>query len=167
MWQVGRPPHPTSGSDVGGRLYSWAMPPGDLALLLRLNKSWHDDISAEDLYKITRAWWVMSPANAQRVARVLAVAGGVVREVYQPTRWLPSPVDEELSRIHSSGRMSVAERNRRRHASAWKPPELAEHRVREREARVTRAPLSDSRLGPDVNAALQSCRPPENDRNRA
>jgi len=50
-------------------------------------------ITAEDLYEITRAWWVMSPANAQRVERVLAVAGGVVREVYRPTRWLPSPVE--------------------------------------------------------------------------
>lgn len=30
-------------------------------------ESWHDGISAEDLYEISRAWWVMSPANAQRV----------------------------------------------------------------------------------------------------
>jgi hypothetical protein len=33
------------------------MSQGDLALLLRLNKSWHEGISAEDLYEITRAWW--------------------------------------------------------------------------------------------------------------
>jgi hypothetical protein len=57
----------------------------DLALLLRLNKTWHDGIFAEDLYEVTRAWWVLSPANAQRVVLVLAVAGGIVREVYQPT----------------------------------------------------------------------------------
>jgi hypothetical protein len=72
-------------------------------LLLRLNKSWHDGISAENLYEITRAWWVMSPANAQRVARVLAVAGGVVREVYQPTQWLPSPVEGLENRIGFEG----------------------------------------------------------------
>ena len=75
------------------------MSQGDLALLLRLNKSWHDGISAEDLYDFTRAWWVMSPVNAQRVARVLAVADGVVREVYQPTEWLPSPVEGLENRI--------------------------------------------------------------------
>jgi hypothetical protein len=75
----------------------------DLALLLRLNKSWHDGISAEELYEITRAWWVMSPANAQRVARVLAVAGGIVREVYQPTRWLASPVEGLENRIGFDG----------------------------------------------------------------
>jgi len=72
-------------------------------LLLRLNKSWHDGISAEDLYEIARAWWVMSPANAQRVARVLAVAGGIVREVYQPTRWRPSPVEGLENRIGFDG----------------------------------------------------------------
>jgi hypothetical protein len=74
-----------------------------LALLLRLNKSWHDGISAEDLYEITRAWWVISPANAQRVERVLAVAGGVVREVYRPTQWLPSPVEGLENRIGFEG----------------------------------------------------------------
>ena len=79
------------------------MSQGDLALLLRLNKSWHDGICAEDLYEITRAWWVMSPSNAQHVARVLAVAGGRVREVYRPTRWLPSPVEGRENRIGFDG----------------------------------------------------------------
>ena len=79
------------------------MSQGDLALLLRQNKSWHSGISAENLYEITRAWWVMSPANAQRVARVLAVAGGIVREVYQPTRWLASPVEGLENRIGFDG----------------------------------------------------------------
>lgn len=72
-------------------------------MLLRLNKSWHDGISAEDLYEITRAWWVISPANAQRVERVLAVAGGVVREVYRPTQWLPSPIEGLENRIGFEG----------------------------------------------------------------
>jgi hypothetical protein len=34
---------------------------------------------------MTQAWRVMSAASAQRVARVLAVAGGIVREAYEPT----------------------------------------------------------------------------------
>lgn len=72
-------------------------------MLLRLNKSWRDGISAEDLYEITRAWWVISPANAQRVECVLAVAGGVVREVYRPTQWLASPVEGLENRIGFEG----------------------------------------------------------------
>ena len=87
------------------------MSQGDLALLLRLNKSWHDGISAENLYEIARAWWVMSPANAQRVTRVLAVAGGIVREVYQPTQWLPSPVEGLENRIGFEGE-AAADRER-------------------------------------------------------
>ena len=79
------------------------MSQGGLALLLRLNKNWHDRISAEDLYEITRAWWVMSSKNAERVERVLAVAGGVVREVYQPKQWLPSPVEGQENRIGFEG----------------------------------------------------------------
>lgn len=71
----------------------------DLALLLRLNKSWYAGIPADKLYEITRAWWVMSAANAQRVVRVLAVAGGVVREAYEPTEWLSSPVEGLENRI--------------------------------------------------------------------
>ena len=75
----------------------------DLALLLRLNKSWYEGIPADELYEITRAWWVMSAANAQRVVRVLAVAGGIVREVYEPTEWLPSPVEGLENRIGFNG----------------------------------------------------------------
>lgn len=79
------------------------MPKADLVLLLRLNKSWYDGISPDELYTITRAWWVMSAANAQRVKRVLAVAGGTVREVYEPTEWLPSPVEGLENRIGFNG----------------------------------------------------------------
>ena len=35
----------------------------------------------------------MSAADALRVARVLAVVGGIVREAYQPAEWMPSPVE--------------------------------------------------------------------------
>jgi hypothetical protein len=79
------------------------VPTEDLALLLRLNKSWYEGIPADELYEITRAWWVMSAANAHRVVRVLAVAGGIVREVYEPTEWLPSPVEGLENRIGFNG----------------------------------------------------------------
>src|SRR4051794_34527720 len=75
----------------------------DLALLLRLNKSWYDGIPADELYDITRAWWVMSAANAERVVRVLAVAGGLVREVYEPTEWQNAPIEGLENRIGFTG----------------------------------------------------------------
>lgn len=80
------------------------MPERDLALLLRLNKSWYAGIPAGELYELTRAWWVMSADTAQRVARVLAVAGGgIVREAYEPAAWLPSPVEGLENRIGFTG----------------------------------------------------------------
>jgi hypothetical protein len=78
----------------------------DLALLLRLNQTWFEGISAEQLYEVTRAWWVMSAANAERVDRVLAVAGGVVREAYEPNEWLPSPVAGLENRIGFEGQVA-------------------------------------------------------------
>jgi hypothetical protein len=80
---------------------------GDLALLLRLNQSWHEAISPDELYEVTRAWWVLSPTNAERVVRVLAVAGGLVREVYEPTDWLPSPVPGLENRIGFNGAVAA------------------------------------------------------------
>lgn len=79
------------------------MPTDPLVLLLRLNKNWYDGIPADKLYEITRAWWVMSAANAHRVIRVLAVAGGIVREVYEPAEWVPSPVEGLENRIGFNG----------------------------------------------------------------
>ena len=38
--------------------------------------------------------------------------------------------DRELAEIHPSRQISIAERNYRRHASGWEPPELAERRRR-------------------------------------
>jgi hypothetical protein len=75
----------------------------EVVVLLRLNKSWYEGMSPEDLYDITRAWWVMSLATAEHVTRALAVAGGVVREVYQPTRWMRSPVPGLENRVGFDG----------------------------------------------------------------
>ncbi|MFP2928240.1 hypothetical protein ACLESO_24180 [Pyxidicoccus sp. 3LG] len=75
----------------------------ELALLLRLNQSWHDGISPEALYDVTRAWWVLAPSKAEQVTRVLAVAGGIVREVYEPNAWMPSPVPGLENRIGFEG----------------------------------------------------------------
>ena len=81
-----------------------------------------------------------------------------------PVRWaLPgtSCIDEEyheLVIVHPSRRLSVAERNRRC-ANGWEPPELAERRRREHDAKVARAALLDPELGPGVTAALQGRRP--------
>jgi hypothetical protein len=77
-----------------------------LVLLLRLNQSWYDGIRPEELYDVTRHWWVMSPTKAERVIRVLAVAEGKVREAYEPLAWSPSPVPGEEHRIGFDGHVA-------------------------------------------------------------
>lgn len=79
---------------------------GDLFLLLRVNQSWSDGITAEELYEATRGFWVMSPTRAEQVTKVFAVAHGIVREVYEPLGWEPSPQAGEENRIGFDGRVA-------------------------------------------------------------
>lgn len=74
-----------------------------LILLLRINKSWQDDISEADLYDATRRWWVMSATKAEQVVRALAVANGIVREAYLPVAWGPCPEPGKEHRIGFDG----------------------------------------------------------------
>ena len=67
-------------------------------LLLRINQSWHDGIPAEELYNATRGYWKVSATRVEQVSRVFAVADGVVREVYEPLTWEPSPFPGEEHR---------------------------------------------------------------------
>lgn len=71
--------------------------------MLRISQKWHEEMTADELYEVTRGWWVMSPKKAESVTRVLAVAGGIVQEVYEPHRWIPSPAEGEENRIGFDG----------------------------------------------------------------
>ncbi|WP_439333578.1 zinc finger domain-containing protein [Trebonia kvetii] len=64
---------------------------------------------------------------------------------------------DELTEIHPSRRMSIAERNRRA-ADGWEPPELAERYRDRRETDHVRAPLFDPHLGPRVATAMATWR---------
>ncbi len=78
-----------------------------LYLLLRINQSWHDGIPAEELYNATRGYWKVSATRVEQVSRVFAVADGVVREVYEPLSWEPSPFPGEEHRNGFHGRRSA------------------------------------------------------------
>ena len=45
---------------------------------------------AAELYDITRGVWVLSAERASKMKYVFAVYEGVVREVYEPEKWLPA-----------------------------------------------------------------------------
>ena len=76
-------------------------------LILRISKLWHPEMSDEELYDTTRMWWVATLAKASTASRVLAVANGEVKEVYEPARWMPSPERGLENRIGFEGRVAV------------------------------------------------------------
>lgn len=73
-------------------------------VLIKITDSFPDSASRTDqeLYDATRGMWKMSIDQAQERARyVFAVYGGVIREVYEVTQWLPanSTMYSETSRL--------------------------------------------------------------------
>lgn len=80
-------------------------------LILRLSKLWRPDLTAEELYDVTRMWWVTTMHKASGVSRVLAVANGEVKEVYEPTRWMPAPDRGLENRVGFEGHVA-ADRDR-------------------------------------------------------
>ncbi|QKE00300.1 hypothetical protein [Nocardioides marmotae] len=72
-------------------------------VLLRLRRTWHDDMTPEELYDATRGYWAMSLSKAETITRAFAVARGIVREVYEPVSWVPSPEPGEEHRIGFEG----------------------------------------------------------------
>jgi hypothetical protein len=55
-------------------------------LMLRLNRHWRPNLSKGELYDITRGIWELGPRR-ETVVLVLAVAHGIVREVFIPESW--------------------------------------------------------------------------------
>lgn len=68
------------------------------AVLLRINKQFEPNLSPEQLYERTRGYWAMAPDSRRRVEYAIAVAGGLIREVYRVDAWTRIAKDE-ISRI--------------------------------------------------------------------
>ena len=62
----------------------------DPVILIRVNQLYRHGIPAAELYDITRGVWVLSAERASKMKYVFAVYEGVVREVYDPDKWLPA-----------------------------------------------------------------------------
>ena len=77
-------------------------------VLIKITDSFPDSASRTDqeLYDATRGLWKMSIDQAQERARyVFAIYGGVIREVYEVSQWLPanSTMYSETSRSWKPG----------------------------------------------------------------
>jgi hypothetical protein len=62
----------------------------DPVILIRINQLYRHGMPAAELYDITRGVWVLSAERASKMKYVFAVYEGVVREVYEPEKWMPA-----------------------------------------------------------------------------
>ena len=65
----------------------------DIAII-KINKSYKDNMSDLELYDITRGCWKRKLESVENARYVLAVAFSEVKEVYKVDKWMPS---EELN----------------------------------------------------------------------
>ena len=82
----------------------------DPVILIRVNQLYRHGMPAAELYDITRGVWVLSAERASKMKYVFAVYEGVVREVYEPERWLhalttPYPNRTDLVPEDAKGRI--------------------------------------------------------------
>ena len=62
----------------------------DPVILIRVNQLYRHGMPAAELYDITRGVWVLGLSRASKIKYVFAVYEGVVREVYEPEKWVPA-----------------------------------------------------------------------------
>ena len=58
--------------------------------IIKINRSYKDTLTATELYDCTRGCWKRKIESVQEAEYVLAVANGIVREVYKVEEWLPA-----------------------------------------------------------------------------
>jgi len=72
------------------------VPEGTRSVFLKVDRYWSRALSAEELYECTRMYWPGRPRQTRVGAVACAVAGGLVREVYQIERMLLFPAGQVI-----------------------------------------------------------------------
>ena len=59
-------------------------------VIIKINKSFREGMSENELYDATRGCWKRKIASVEKADYALAVAYGIVKQVYQIDEWLPA-----------------------------------------------------------------------------
>ena len=62
----------------------------DNLVVIKINKSYHDNMSAEELYDYTRGIWRRKIESVSEADYALSVVFGLVVEVFEIDRWMPA-----------------------------------------------------------------------------
>lgn len=91
-------------------LERYAAPKADIdvpAILIKIEREWRPDLSMDQLYERTRRYWRCQPTlRKPPPTHAMAIARGIVREVYTIDRWVRYddwPADRDFSRSNSAG----------------------------------------------------------------
>lgn len=90
-------------------LERYAAPRADInvpAILIKIEREWRPDLSVSQLYERTRRYWRCQPMlRKPPPTHAMAIARGIIREVYRIDRWVRYsdwPADRDLSRSNST-----------------------------------------------------------------
>jgi hypothetical protein len=65
------------------------------AILIKIQRQWHDQLTPDQLYERTRRYWNCNPERNPIPPRyALSIAHGLIREVYEIERWEDYKMDE-------------------------------------------------------------------------
>lgn len=59
-------------------------------LIIKVNKSYHHDMTTAEIYEITRSWWRLDANKLENIKYVLSVYYGLVLEVFEVAGWFPA-----------------------------------------------------------------------------
>ena len=72
---------------------------GDRIICVKVGK-----VLRENLYEMTRKYWVMKLERATRATHVLAVVNGIVESVYRPEKWYYSKATGKEHKLEFEGK---------------------------------------------------------------
>ncbi|MBK7393980.1 MAG: hypothetical protein IPI64_11890 [Chloracidobacterium sp.] len=71
------------------------------AITVKINQTYREGMSSGELYEISRGIWKIDKRRRDTIRYVLAVADGVVKEVYEAKRWQDAGTDRYQFRVHA------------------------------------------------------------------
>ena len=72
------------------------------SLVVKINKTFRDGMSSEELYEIIRGIWKIKKEKRDRIEYVFGVYRGIIKEVYKVTRWDDAGTTPYKFRIHDT-----------------------------------------------------------------
>lgn len=76
-------------------------------IIFRIPRLYRPTMSEAELYEATPRSWKLDPKRARKASLALAVEGGIIRAVYIPERWVPTPDPEYAGRWAFEGAVAV------------------------------------------------------------